>query len=273
MKLSCLPVSYFRSIISGEMSIVDWIGEAAGYALDGIDLSVLFFSERSAQELGALRDAIQRAGLALAIVNTYSDLTHPDAVRRAWEIDQLGKDIETASALGAQNVRIVSGQAHPATGIEEGTRWALEGFLRAAETAEKHGIQLVYENHSKPGNWEYPDFSFPPEVFLSIADRLAGTRVKILFDTANPLAWGADPLPILERVIDRVACVHAADTSVRGQLRPSQVGKGLVPFRKIFNRLKRSHFDGWVSIEEASGTGSTGVQTAVDAVRRAWMEA
>jgi sugar phosphate isomerase/epimerase len=273
MKLSCIPVSYFRKLIDGEMSILDWIREAVEFGLDGIDVSILFFPDRDAKRLNALRERMHHVGLKLAILNTYSDLTHPDAVRRAGEIEQLKRDIEMASLLGAENVRVVSGQAHPETGIECGIQWALEGFLQAASTAEEHGIQLVYENHSKPGNWDYPDFSFPPDVFLRIADRLAGTPVKILFDTANPLAYGVEPLPILERVLDRVVCVHAADTSVRGHLQPSPIGKGLVPFNEIFHCLKHSRFEGWVSIEEASATGKAGVQSAVIDIRKAWNNA
>jgi hypothetical protein len=90
--------------------------------------------------LSALRERMYHVGLTLAILNMYSDLTHPDVVRRAGE-------------------------------IEHGIQWAPEGFLQAASTAEKHRIQLVFENHSKPGIREYPDFSFPPDVFLRIADR------------------------------------------------------------------------------------------------------
>ena len=228
---------------------------------------------RQEKRLGALRKEIREANLKLAIVNTYSDLTHPDAAKRAAEVEQLRKDIITASALGAQNVRVVSGPAHPETALEDGIHWVLEGFANAASTAEQFNIQLVYENHSKPGNWEHPDFSFAPDVFLRIASCLAGTSVKILFDTANPIAYGVEPLPILMKVIDRVACVHAADTSVRGRLLPSQVGKGLVPFAEIFRYLKRMRFEGWVSIEEASGTGPAGVGSAVAAIRQAWIDA
>jgi sugar phosphate isomerase/epimerase len=129
MKLSCIPVSYFRKLIDGEMSILDWIREAVEFGLDGIDLSILFFPDWDAKRLSALRERMHHVGLRLAILNTYSDLTHPDTARRAEEIEQLKRDIETASLLGAENVRVVSGQAHPETGIEHGIQWALEGRL------------------------------------------------------------------------------------------------------------------------------------------------
>lgn len=51
--------------------------------------------------------------LKLAMVNTYSDLTHPEAAIRKREIEQLEQNIEIAAVLGAEHVRIVSGQDDP----------------------------------------------------------------------------------------------------------------------------------------------------------------
>ena len=153
---------------------------------------------------------------------------------------------------------------------KEGVSRALEGILGAVDTAEDLSLQLVFENHAKPGVWEYPDFDFPTDIFLEMADRLKETQVKIQFDTANPIAYGDDPFNVLEPVIDRIAVVHASDTKEKGRLVPSVIGKGLVPFTAIFRRLKKSGYDGWISIEEASGTGPAGVKTAVEFIRTCW---
>ena len=270
MKLSCLPVSYFGAIIQGRMSIQNWIEEASELGLDGIDLSILFFEDRSRARLEEIRRMIDHSGLKLAVINTYSDLTHPEAPIRKLEIEQLERDIETAAFLGAGHVRIVSGQAHPQTSGKQGVEWAVSGFRRAAVSAQESGIQLVYENHSKPGNWQFPDFSLVPEHFLRIAAELKDTPIKILFDTANPIVFGTEALPLLQKVIDRVVCIHAADTRVRGRLEPVVIGTGLVPFSDLFGYLKSSGFSGWISVEEASGTEKAGVRSAVRFVRQTW---
>ena len=41
MKLSCLPVSFYREMMDGEMSIVDWGRIALDARLDAIDLSII----------------------------------------------------------------------------------------------------------------------------------------------------------------------------------------------------------------------------------------
>jgi sugar phosphate isomerase/epimerase len=270
MKLSCLPVSYFGDILRGTMSIRSWIREAEGLELDGIDLSILFFREGGRNRAAEIGRMVADSTVKLAIVNTYSDLTHPDAATRMREIETLRRDIQTAAELGAEHVRVVSGQDHPQIEEEEGIRHALAGFRRAALTAREAGVRLVYENHSKPGNWRYPDFSLVPERFLRIAEELEDTDIHILFDTANPIVFGVRPLPLLKEVSERVLCLHAADTGVQGTLKPVVIGTGLVPFEQLFSFLKSRSFSGWISIEEASGTGGKGVETAVRFVRRTW---
>jgi sugar phosphate isomerase/epimerase len=273
MKLSCIPVSYYPQILGGEMSIRDWAYHGKELGLDGIDLSILFIQERSPSYLDALRKDIEDTGIGVVMITTYPDFTHPDPAQREHEITQSREDIRVAGHLGAELVRLTAGQAHPTTGREEGIAWALDGIQRVLEIGEKHKVRLVFENHSKPGVWQYADFSHPTDIFLEIAERLADSIVGIHWDTANTLVYGDDPLPVLEKVIDRVVCVHAADTAVRGELRPVQIGTGIVPFRKMFHMLKERGFDGWICIEEASSQGRPGFEAAVRFVRETWQEA
>jgi sugar phosphate isomerase/epimerase len=273
MKLSCLPVSFFPQIISGEMTPGGWAAIAADSGLDAVDLSILFFRDMDNSDLIQVRREIEAAGVGVAVVNTYPDLTHPDRAERELQLARLEEDIVSSASLGAEMVRVTAGQAHPDISREDGIRWAVGGLEASLDTANHHGVRLVYENHSKPGCWDYADFSHPSDIFLQIAEKLLGTGMGVLFDTANPIAYGDDPQPVLEKVIDQVMCVHAADTDKRGELSPVLVGKGLVPFHGIFGFLKRSGYDGIISIEEASGTGRKGVENAVKFIRRVWVEA
>jgi sugar phosphate isomerase/epimerase len=167
-------------------------------------------------------------------------------------------------------IRVTAGQAHPQTSRREGVTWVVEGLKLALDAADQAKVKLVYENHSKPGCWQYTDFSLITDIFLEIADRLKGMAMGILFDTANPLVYGDEPLPILEQVIDQVRCIHAADTHKRGILEPARLGTGLIPFDSIFTYLKHAGFDGWISMEEASNLGEVGVRDAANFIRQTW---
>jgi sugar phosphate isomerase/epimerase len=273
LKLSVLPVSYFKAILSGEKRLRDWAREGAELGLEAIDLTILFLKDRSAPALRAVRREIEAEGISVAAASTYPDFTHPDPRERKKQREEFLLDLDALAEVGTRIVRITSGQAHPGLTREEGIRWALEGITGSIEAAKRLGVQLVFENHAKPGVWTYPDFNFPSAIFLALAEELQTTPVKILFDCANPIAFGGDPLPLLEKVITRVAIIHASDTRVKGALEPVVIGTGLVPYGEIFSRLKRQGFDGWISIEEASGTGAGGVRSAVDFIRRTWQRA
>jgi sugar phosphate isomerase/epimerase len=267
MKLSCLAVSYFKSIIDGNLSIRELAQQVSKIGYDAIDLSVILLESRNDEYLRGVVKDIEDNDLHVAVVNTYPDFTHPDAAVRKQQQAQIKEDIYAASLLNAEMVRITAGQAHPQTSRKEGVKWATEGLLSAVETSKSCGIKLVYENHSKPGVWEYPDFSLPSDIFLEIVAALKETPIEILFDTANPLVNNEDPLPLLGKVVDRVGCVHAADIKTRGRLEPVVIGTGIVPFSQLFSFLRGAGYDGWISIEEASATGYEGMASAAAFIR------
>jgi sugar phosphate isomerase/epimerase len=255
------------------MSIKEWALEGSRAGLDGIDLSVLFLKSRRAEYLDKTRQEIEETGIRVAMVTSYPDFTHPDPTERERELSKLEDDIVTASRLGADLVRVTAGQAHPGVGRRDGINWAVNGLTRAMQFARGYPVKLVYENHAKPGAWQYTDFSHPTDIFLEMVERTANISLGVNWDTANTIAYGDDPIPVLTRVLNRVVSVHAADTSTRGELKPVLLGTGLVPFKEMFEILTDAGFEGWICIEEASFKGSAGVKAAADFVRRVWNEA
>jgi len=272
MRLSCLPVSYFQDIIKERMSIKEWALEGSRIGLDGVDLSVLFLKSRSAEYLDKVRQEIEEAGVRVAMVTTYPDFTHPDPAERERQLAKLEDDVMTASRLGADLLRVTAGQAHPSVGRREGIEWAVTGLVKAKEFATGYPVKLAYENHAKPGAWQYTDFSHPTDIFLEIVERTARASLGVNWDTANTIAYGDDPIPVLKRVLNRVVSVHAADTSTRGKLKHVLLGTGLVPFKEMFQILRDGGFDGWICMEEASFKGPAGVKAAADFVRHIWNE-
>jgi sugar phosphate isomerase/epimerase len=131
-------------------------------------------------------------------------------------------------------------------------------------------VTLVYENHAKPGAWRYTDFSQPPEIFLEIVRRTAGSGLGINFDTGNAAAFSDEPLWLLEQVIDRVVSVHASDTALHGQLWHVLLGTGVTPFAAIFGRLAQEGWDAWICMEEASNGGRAGLEAATRFIRQTW---
>jgi sugar phosphate isomerase/epimerase len=271
MKLSCIPVTWFMDILEKRLSLSDWIARAAAFGLDGIDLAQAWIAGLNRREITDLGARAKDAGLEICMVRCAPDFTHPYPGHRRGEIDTMQKMIETAAVLGAPLVRITAGQAHPETERNEGIRLAAEGFRSIASAARGHGVTLIYENHTKASVWTFRDFSEDEEVFIRILEETRDSGIFANFDTANPLVHDREPLELLRRIGNRVRCVDANDTMVRGKFEFCVVGRGIVQFREIFTYLKhRLHFDSWISLEEASHTGEEGFHEATRFVRETW---
>jgi sugar phosphate isomerase/epimerase len=273
VKLSCLPVSLYPDIIAGRISLGAWARTGAELGLDAVDASILFFPDRTPAVLARARRAVEGEGISLGMMSTYPDFTHPDARTRAREIDAARATIDIAAALGMSYVRAIAGQAHPGTERQAGQMWAVAGLEAMVKHSRGTGVEVVYENHDQAGVMAYPDFSARQEVFLAIYRATACFGLGINYDTGNATALTPNPLVLLDAVLDRVRTLHVSDTSAVGEhIRPCVIGTGLAPLETIFRRLHQANWDGYVSIEEASGTGREGIEVAVRHVRRLWQE-
>lgn len=273
MKLSCLPVSLYDDIFTGKSDVTDWIQFGAELGLDAVDFSIKFFPERDTATLDRTIAALEKFSVQTCMLACYSDFTHPDPTQRQQELTHLKADIALAKALGAKFVRVTAGQNHPGIERTTGVQWVVDGFHRALDEAESHGITLAYENHTKGAPWDYWDFSQPTEIFLEILNALSDTPLGVCFDTANPLVLGEDVLALLDKVIKRIVVLHIFDMREVGKFEAVRVGTGAAPISEVFSRMRQAGYDGWLSIEEASRLGKEGFTESIVFVREAWQQA
>jgi sugar phosphate isomerase/epimerase len=268
MKVSCLPVSLFKEMIQGSYSIWEWADAARKIGLDGIDISIAMIRSHNPACLAELSRKV--TALPIIMVTAYPDFTHPDPLQRRRELDYCKSDIALCSQLGAKYMRILAGQAHPETSRENGIAWTVENFHLIDNVARHYGIKLLYENHSKPTAWQYLDFSYPMDIFLTILNRIKDTSIRLNFDIGNIVSLNLEPMDILPLVIDWIETIHVSDMSETGKFSPIAIGKGVVPIQSVFSYLKQQGFNGWLCIEEASNQGLDGITHAVQYVQRVW---
>ncbi len=273
MKLSCLPVSLYPDLAAARRTLGDWFRMAARLSLDGADLSVTHLPYGGPAALHTLRREAADAGVEVVMLATYSDFTHPEPAVRAREVDGVRASIAAGAELGVRFLRLTGGQDHPGIPLDAGVDWVVEGLAACLSDAAAAGVCLLYENHVRGAVWTYNDWTQPAERFLEVVRRTAGTRLEILFDTANCLVLHDDPLEVLRQVKDRVAAIHLSDTRRAGAFEPTVVGTGAAPIEPLLRIMVEHGFDGWVSIEEASRTGDDGFRKAVAFAERAWLAA
>ena len=272
VKFSALPVSLYADFASGERTLGDWFHFAATLGLNGADISVAHLQSLSNEYLDSLRREAEEAGVQIAMIATYSDFTHPDAQERMKQRTEVKSFIDAAARLGASFVRVTAGQRHPGVNETDGIAWAVAGLTSCLEYASAAGITLTYENHTKGSVWTYYDFTQPARLFLEVMQRTAGTELRLLYDTANTLGSGDDPLAVLAQVQDRIDVIHVNDIRRAGYFEPCLIGTGVAPIREILKILAEAEFDGWISVEEASLSGEDGFRRAIPYVKQLWTE-
>jgi sugar phosphate isomerase/epimerase len=273
VKLSALPVSLYRDLSARRRTLGDWFALASCAGLDGADISALHVTDVTSVALADLRRQAADAGIAIAMLATYTDFTQLDARARARQSDALRAWIDVGARLGAQLLRVTAGQHRDDVDETDGLAWAAEGMTSCLDEAEAAGVQLLYENHVRGAAWTANDFTQPSARFLDVVGRTHGTGLGVLFDTANSLVLDEDPLPVLDVVIDRIGAVHVSDIRRRGAFEPTTIGTGVSPIPDALARVAASGFDEWISIEEASRTGDDAFARAVRFTDDAWVAA
>ena len=273
MKISCLPVSLFGDICSGKMTLSEWARTAKKIGYDGIDISIMFLENRTPTYLKKLKEELEEIGIPIVMMTTYPDFTHPSSVQRERELLYLKGDVALCSEIVIQYLRILAGQAHPESSAEDCVDWVDGYFHQIDLCAKAFGVNLVFENHGKPGAWDCVDFTYEPENFLRICERIRDTDIRINFDTGNITAHGEDPMDILPLVLDRVETIHLTDMAKCGEFSPTVIGTGVTPNQRVFAYLKKHGFDKWICIEEASGHGVDGIRDVYHYTKDLWKKA
>lgn len=265
-RLAAFPKGFFDAIVAGRMSVFEWIELAGGLEIDGVELYPRFLAATDSRYLARVRAAAERHGLALPMLCHSPDFTHADPDARRREVARTREMIQVTAELGGGHCRVLSGQNRPGLPEDEATQWVVECLWALVEPARAAGVVMCLENHYKDGLWQYPEFAQSSRRYLAILDAVDSPWLKAQYDASNAIVAGEDQYALLERVLPRVATVHASDRFLQaGALRHGVIGEGANDYDRIFSALAGAGFAGWVSIED--GEGPT-IETGMDNLRR-----
>lgn len=249
------------------VSLFDWIEMASELDIEGLELYDRFFASFEEDYLNAVKRTLEKHHLAMPMLCFSPDFTRPEVEARRREIDRTRHAIALTAFFGGKTCRVLSGQARPGVGREEGVRWTVECLRELLPCAASHGVILAMENHYKDGYWLYREFAQRMDVFLEIVNRIESPWFGVNYDPSNALVAGEDPLELLEAVKERVVSMHASDRYLLSgnledlkqadgtlgyvsTLKHGVIGQGLNDYDAIFSTLAGVGFDGWISIED-----------------------
>ena len=267
-KLAAFPKGFIKPLVSGQMSIYEWIKLADGLRIDGLEFYNNFADVKDPANWPKIRKAVEDTGMVIPMMCASPDFTIPDAALRKKEVEHEIKAIEMSAALGAKYCRVLSGQRRKDITREEGMGYVVDSINACIPVAEKLGITLIIENHYKDDFWTEPEFAQMMDVFVDLVSRIDSPSFGVNFDPSNAIAAGEEPLELLEKVKHRVLTMHASDRYLASgtieDLRKAEggsagyvsffkhgvIGKGLNDYDAIFKTLKDVGFDSWISIED-----------------------
>ncbi|MSU78126.1 MAG: sugar phosphate isomerase/epimerase [Gemmataceae bacterium] len=263
-RISVFPKCYFDELYSGKMDYLDWLRTAATLGGEGVEHYDGFFKAG----VEPVNRVLRETGQISSMLCFSPDFTHPDAAERARQVKRQHAAIDLCVALGIRNCRTLSGQRFPGMTRKEGIERTVEGVRRSLEYAESHDVVLCMENHYKDGNWQYPEFAQPEDIFLEIIGRINSPYFGVQYDPSNAVVGGFDPVAFLEKIKTRVVTIHASDRYLvdgatidelrqsdgtigySDKLRHGETGKGLNDYDAIFRILRSVNYSGWISVED-----------------------
>ena len=269
--LAAFPKCYLDAlVVDRTMTLFDWIELAATLPhVEGLELYPPALESLEPEYLGRLKAAMDAHRLAMPMMCGSPDFIKRDPAARTAEIARQRAVVDAVAALGGQTCRVLSGQRQPRVTRAEGVEWVVEAIEALLPHAEARGVTLVMENHYKDGYWQYPEFAQARDVFLEIVDRIDSPWFGVNYDPSNALVAGDDPVELLEAVKERLVTMHASDRWLEGGtledlrrldadpvagyapfLKHGVIGRGLIPYDRIFEVLASARFSGWISIED-----------------------
>ena len=267
-KISVFPKCYFDELCQGRMDYLQWLRQAATLGAEGVEHYDGFFRSLDDADVEPVKRVLEETGQTSSMLCFSPDFTHPDPFERARQVERQENAIDLCVRLGMRFCRTLSGQRFPGMTWQEGVERTVEGIRRSLEYAERRGVVLCMENHYKDGNWQYPEFAQPEDIFLEIVGRIDSPFFGVQYDPSNATVGGYDPVRFLEKVKHRVVTMHASDRylapgATLDELRQAdgtigyspkllhgETGKGLNDYDAIFRILAEVGFSGWISVED-----------------------
>ncbi|WLR95708.1 sugar phosphate isomerase/epimerase family protein [Shinella zoogloeoides] len=214
--------------------------------------------------VAAIRDASERAGVAVAAFSATYNMIHPDIAVREAGRRSFAAIAAVARAAGSTLLTVCTGSRdaadqwrdHPDNQGTEAWQDMIAEFDHLLAIAERHDIFIGVEP-------ELANVINSAEKARRLIDTMASERIRIVLDPAN--LFENEDAETRGRIIDasidllkdRIAIAHAKDRNADGSF--ATAGRGVIDYLRYVASLKRAGFDGDVITHGLSAAQAPGV--------------
>lgn len=262
MKISVSSYSFSQQLNAKTMTQLDCVKKAAEMGFDGIEFTGIDGApdmEEQKKNAQAIRAEADRLGLPIVAYTLGACLYADDEEKLELEIQRLKGQLDIAHILGApvfrHDVCYELGKSGNARSFDR----MLPTIARCARQVTEYGAQLGIRTCSENHGFIAQDSDRVERLFNAVAHDNYG----LLVDMGNFLCVDENPATAVSRVAPYAVHAHAKDMVVRekplgkewivsrgGQyLYGAVIGEGDVPVTRCLRALKKSGYEGYVTIE------------------------
>lgn len=286
MKIGLSSYSLSKAMQAGQMTVLDAVDWIAAHGGEHIELVPIGFNLHEQPELiGRLRTQAEQAGIDISGYAVGANFITADDAAYEREIRRVMGEVDVAAALGVRRMR------HD---VASRTDTSMKRFMtdlprladacrRVADYAQTLGVTTSVENHGY-----YIQASDRVQALLHAVDH---PSFRTTLDIGNFMCADEPPVAAVSKNIAYASMVHVKDFYWRsaagpdpGQgwfrsasgayLRGAIAGHGDIPLLDALRVIKRSGYDGYISLEfEGLEECRLGSEIGLNNVRRLWNEA
>lgn len=212
------------------ISLLELPGILREQGYQAMEICHFHFPDTSNDYLSKLRSALEQSGIRLyTLLADYGDITSSDEQRRESDMKWLTEWIDVASAVGAERIRVIAGDADPAD--DKALRLAASQLERLIDYAVGKNVRIITEN--------FHDLTSTSHNCLSLLDA-CGSDLGLTTDFGN--FSGPHKLAELRATIPRSESIHAkAITGQHGEPDTEE-------FRSCMEQVKHSGYEGPITL-------------------------
>ena len=266
MKLSVSTYSLWRWCRENGKSLEEAVDAIASLGVSGIEFSGLDeqAKENPTRRAATLRKRAERNGLKVISYCIAAELLRPREAQCA-EVERLKGEVDVASELGVPSMRhdVTRGFGDNAKGLriaktfDAAVKAVVPAIRDVSEYAERKGLKTSLENHGF-----FMQESRRVEKLIKSVDH---ENFGLTIDMGNFLCVNEDPVAAVKRLAKYALMAHVKDFHVRPKdrvppsgwfktptkiaLRGAIVGHGAIDVPAQIRLMRRSGYDGYLSLE------------------------
>ncbi|MDD5704868.1 MAG: sugar phosphate isomerase/epimerase [Kiritimatiellae bacterium] len=265
MKIGVSSYSFSRLVHEGVMRQVDVISKAREMGFDVLEFSTIAVPKgRALADFAAeLRQEAGRVGMPLVNYTIGADFLGGSGGDLKAEIERVRREVDVAAILGVPGMRHDASGGFPAghtgpKGFDDALPRLIEGCRAVTEYAAAKGIRTMVENHGY--------FCQDSDRVEKLINGVGHANFGALIDLGNFVCVDEDPGLAVGRLARYAFHAHAKDFHLKPGSAPHPgegwnlsrggnfwrgaiVGHGSVPLLQALRALKRTGYDGVLSIE------------------------